>query len=75
MLESSYRNEDKLTVTNLKKSHFKNIETKTKNWFLKNFLEKLFKGMISCTIKILQQKIPEQLYSRGVLISNLNEMP
>ena len=75
MLESSYRNEDKLTVTYLKKSHFKNIETKTKNWFLKNFLEKLFKGMISCTIKISQQKIPEQLYSRGVLISNLNEMP
>ena len=30
MLEISYRNKDKITVKYLKRSHFKNIESKTK---------------------------------------------
>ena len=42
MLEISYRNKDKITAKYLKRGHFKNVETKTKKWFLRNFWEKLF---------------------------------
>ena len=59
MLEISYRNKDKITVKYLKRSHFKNVETKAKKWILRNFWEKLFLilKMISYTIKFHNKKI------------------
>ena len=42
MLELSYHDKDKITAKYLKRSHFKNIETKTKKQFLRNFRENLF---------------------------------
>ena len=37
MLELSYPNEDKITAKYLKRSHFKNVETKGKKSFPRNF--------------------------------------
>ena len=37
MLELSCHNNNKINVKYLKKSHFKNVETKTKKRFLRNF--------------------------------------
>ena len=37
MLELSYRHKDKINAKYLKRSHFKNVETKTKKGFLRNF--------------------------------------
>ena len=56
MLELSYRNKDKITAKYLKRSHFENIETKTKKWFLRNFLRKTllkkwFPSQLSSTAK------------------------
>ena len=42
MFEISYHNKDKINAKCLKRSHFKNVETKTKKSFLRNFWEKLF---------------------------------
>ena len=42
MFEISYHNKDKINAKCLKRSHFKNVETKTKKSFLRNFWEKRF---------------------------------
>ena len=68
MLELSYRNKYKIPAKYLRMSHFKNVETKTKKWFQRNFWEKLFSEMISYTIKFHSKNIPEQLYSGRVLL-------
>ena len=64
MLELSYRNKDKITAKCLKRSHFKNFETKTTKFLRKTLLRNYF--LYRCT---------QTAVSQESLALNFNEMP